>query len=156
MGRIVTKIKIENLGEILLAERGLYPADQVKSIELDALVDTGATLICLTPKDIERLGLSLLTTRMAITANGTVECRIFQGARLTILGRTCTTDVMEVPEGTPALIGYIPLENLDLVVDPKQQAVTPNPAHGGRMVMDLYFIASRTASRSTPGNPRSP
>jgi clan AA aspartic protease len=141
MGRIVTNIKVENLGEILLAERGLYPADQVKSIELDALVDTGATLVCLTPKDIENLGLSLLTTRMAITANGTVECRIFQGARLTILGRTCTADIMEVPEGTPALVGYFPLENLDLVIDPKQQAVTPNPAHGGRMVMDLYLTA---------------
>jgi clan AA aspartic protease len=156
MGRIVVKVKVENLAEILLAERGLHPADQVKSIELEALVDTGATLLCLTPKDIEKIGLSLFTTRTAMTANGTVECKIFQGARLTILGRMCTADVMEVPEGTPSLVGYFPLENLDLVVDPKQQAVTPNPAHGGRMVMDLYLTSSRTASHSMPCSPRSP
>jgi hypothetical protein len=36
------------------------------------------------------------------------------------------------------MVGYLVLENLDLVVDPKGQSVIPNPAHEGKFVMDLY------------------
>ncbi len=43
MGRVAVSAKVENLGDLVLVERGLLPADQVRSIEInDALVDTGA------------------------------------------------------------------------------------------------------------------
>ena len=42
MGRIVVRIKIENLIDVLLAERGDLPPEQVRSVEVDALVDTSA------------------------------------------------------------------------------------------------------------------
>ena len=139
MGRITVPIKVENLADVMLAELGRLAGDEVRSIEMEALVDTGATLLCLPGRTIADLGLSLLGRREAKTANGSVERGVFRGAQLTIMGRTCTVDVMELPEGTPALVGYIPLENLDLQPDPKQQRVISNPAHGGKMVMDLYF-----------------
>ena len=131
-------IRAENLMDVMLAERGeLYPK-QIRDVELEALVDTGATLLCLPAKVISDLGLTLLGTRGARTANGTVEPQVFQGERLTIMDRTCTVDVMELPEDVPPLVGYIPLENLDLQPDPKKQALIPNPEHDGKMVMDLY------------------
>ena len=40
-------------------------------------------------------------------------------------------DVLEVPDGVPPLIGQIPLEHLDFVVDPRNQKLIGNPAHGG-------------------------
>lgn len=49
-------------------------------------------------------------------------------------------------EGILALVGYIALENLDLQIDPKKQALIPNPEHGGKMVMDL-FNNSQIANR---------
>ncbi len=42
------------------------------------------------------------------------------GVRLEILGRDMTCDALVLPEGTQALIGQIPLEALDLIVDPKK------------------------------------
>jgi len=138
MGRITLKIKVENLEDILRAERGQLAPEQVRSVQVDALVDTGATLLCLPAKAIAGLGLSLLGTRKVTTANGTVETRLFQGARLTIFNRTCTVDVMELQNGVPALIGYVPLEVLDLILDPKRQAVVPNPEHGDKIVLDLF------------------
>lgn len=137
MGRIVTKIKVVNFGDVLFAQQGQKPIDDIRSIEMEALVDTGATLLCLPPAIIANLGLSYLVSRKAVTANGTVERKIFGGAQLTIMGRTCTVDVMELPEGVPALVGYIPLENLDLQVDPKGQSLIP--AHGEEVVMDLLI-----------------
>jgi hypothetical protein len=48
MGRVTDTAKVENLGDLILAKRGLLPANQVRSIELmGALVDTGATILSL-------------------------------------------------------------------------------------------------------------
>ncbi|MBM4050005.1 MAG: aspartyl protease [Planctomycetes bacterium] len=138
MGRITLKIKVENLEDILRAERGQLAPEQVRSVQVDALVDTGATLLCLPANAIAGLGLSLLSTRKITTANGPVEIRLFRGARLTIFNRTCTVDVMELQNGVPALIGYVPLEVLDLTLDLKRHAVVPNPEHGDEIVLDLF------------------
>lgn len=134
----MTEIKVENLVDVMLAEAGELSAEEVRSVTLEGLVDTGATLLCLPNAAIEALGLSLLSRKEARTANGTVIRAVYQGARLTVLDRSCTIDVMELPDEVGALVGYVPLENLDLVADPKAQQVIPNPAHGGKWVYDLY------------------
>jgi len=140
MGRIVAKIKVENLADVLLVERGELSPQEIRHMEMEALVDTGATLLCLPAKAIEDLGLSPLGIRRATTATGVVERKVFRGAQLTILNRTCTVDVMELEDSVPALIGYIPLENLDLQPDPQKKTLIPNPEHGDKMVMDLFFV----------------
>lgn len=114
MGRIVAKIKVENLEDILRAERGELSPSKIRSVEMDALVDPGATLLCLPAKAIANWGLSFLETRVAVAANGPGVKRVFRSAQLTILNRTCTTDVMEVEDDLPALVV------LDLKVDPKK------------------------------------
>jgi hypothetical protein len=57
---------------------------------------------------------------------------------LTIQGRECPVEVAEVPDEVPVLIGQIPLEYLDFVVDPKNQRLIGNPAHGGEQMLELY------------------
>jgi hypothetical protein len=47
-------------------------------------------------------------------------------------------DVMEVPDSVPVLIGQLPLEQLDLVVDSRSRTLIGNPAHGGEHVLELY------------------
>ncbi len=47
-------------------------------------------------------------------------------------------DVMEVPDSVPVLIGQLPLEHLDLVVDLRTRSLIGNPAHGCEHVYELY------------------
>ncbi len=63
---------------------------------------------------------------------------MYDAVRLTIQGRDCTMDVMEVPDGTPVLIGQLPLEHLDFVVDMRSHSLIGNPAHGGEHMFELY------------------
>jgi hypothetical protein len=56
----------------------------------------------------------------------------------TIMGRSCTMDVMEVPDGVPVHIGQLPLEHLDFVVDLRDRKLIGNPAHGGKHVYEMY------------------
>ena len=63
---------------------------------------------------------------------------MYDAVRLTIQGRTCTMDVIEVPDAVPVLIGQIPLEHLDFVVDPRRRTLIGNPAHGGVHMYEMY------------------
>jgi clan AA aspartic protease len=139
MGKVLVTAKIENLFDLENHEQGLLAADQVRSVEVsDALVDTGATLISMPQRLIAQLGLRHLRTRPARTAKGTATVRVFGSVRLTIQGRDCTTDVTELPDDCPVLIGQVPLELLDFVVEPIGQQLIGNPAHGGEQVIELY------------------
>jgi predicted aspartyl protease len=138
MGRVVTEITVENLEDLWQARKGEIAESQVRRATIaDALVDTGATFLSLPTQVIRELGLKKSFVRKVMTSKGPADSDVYDTVRLTIQGRSCNQDVMEVPDGVPALIGQIPLESLDFVVDPVNQTVIGNPAHGGEQMYDL-------------------
>lgn len=139
MGKVIVAAKIENVNDLYNAETGLIGSDKIRSIEVaEALVDTGATALSMPKRLIEQLGLMPLRRRRARTTAGDVEVQVYGTVRLTVEQRDCTVDVSEVAEGCPVLIGQVPLELLDFVVDPVGQRLIGNPAHGGEHMIDLY------------------
>jgi predicted aspartyl protease len=138
-GRVLTEATLENLEDLWAVKRGLLPLDQARRITVtDALVDTGATLLSLPTRLIQQMGLSKTASKHVTSSIGLAEANVYEAVRLTIQGRTCTMDVMEVPDSVPVLIGQLPLEHLDLVVDLRSRALIGNPAHGGEHVYELY------------------
>ena len=102
MGRVTTEASIENIQDLWAVERGLLPPDQVRRITVhDALVDTGATLLSLPTRYIRELGLSVTSSKRVTSSIGVGEADMYQAVRLTIMGRSCTMDVMEVPARSP-------------------------------------------------------
>jgi hypothetical protein len=83
------------------------------------------------------LGLKKLRERTVTTVRGIIAAAIYDPVRLTIMDRQCILEVMEVPNNVPALVGQVPLEMLDLVVNPLAGTLTGNPAHGGEHVLEL-------------------
>ncbi|MCK4343385.1 MAG: aspartyl protease family protein [Phycisphaerae bacterium] len=138
MGRTVEKVTVQSLEDILDARKGKIEEAAIRTVEVEAVVDTGATYLCLPPSAIEQLGLPFSHVRRVQTANGDVQRRVFMGANITIQGRTEQMSVMENDESTPPLVGYLVLEALDFVVDPQANQLIPNPAHEGKWVADLY------------------
>lgn len=144
MGRILVKAKIENLADAYEVEKGQRIPEQLRWVEVnDALVDTGATMLSLPTRFIHQLGLSKTRTRKARTASGVHEFDVYSGVRLTIQDRDCILDVAEVPDDCPVLIGQLPLEALDFVVDPIGQRLIGNPEHGGEHMIDLFRHSRR-------------
>ena len=122
MGKILTPLTITNRGDQVLTARGVIPATAVRSVTReDALVDTGATTLCLPADLIAQLGLELLREVDASTAHGVSRVRIFQDARISLLGREGTFECLELPGGKTPLIGVIPLEALGIEVDLRNQ-----------------------------------
>jgi predicted aspartyl protease len=139
VGRVQTEARIENLKDLWDVQRGLLASDQALSLTVaDAFVDTGATLLSLPTALIQRLGLEKFTSKQVRSSRGVPEAAIYEAVRLTIGGRSCTMDVLEVPDDVSVLIGQLPLEHLDFVVDLQSRTLIGNPAHGGEHVYELY------------------
>lgn len=139
VGKVLVTSKFENMQDLTRVNLGLIPADQVRSVEVsDALVDTGATMLSLPKRVIAQLGLDRVRSRKFRTTSGLAEFGIFDVVRLTIQGRECKVEVSEVPDECPVLIGKIPLEALDFVVDPVGQKLIGNPDHGGEHMADMF------------------
>jgi clan AA aspartic protease len=142
MGKVMTRIKVSNATDLENVGRGLMAPEDVRSIEMDALVDTGATMLAL-PEDVAaKLAAPSLGKRKARDARGIViELEWVGNLRLEILGREMTTDAFILPAGATALIGQIPLEALDLLVDPKSRELRVNPESPDMPLLDLMRVA---------------
>lgn len=139
MGKVPVAARIENLEDLFRVAAGTLPAGRVRSIEVpDALVDTGAVMLSLPKRMVAELGLRAYRTRRVRTVGGIVETSICAAVRLTVQGRDFTADVAEIPDDCPVLIGQIPLEGLDFVVDPIGQRLVGNPEHGGEHMIDIF------------------
>jgi len=139
MGRVLTEVTIENLEDLWAVRSGLRSPDQVRRVTVsDALVDTGATTLALPTRLIQQLGLTRRYEKRATSSTGTGNVTVYDAVRLTIQGRDMTVDPIEVPDEVPVLVGQIPLEMLDLVVDVQGRRLVGNPAHGGEHVLELY------------------
>ncbi|MEG3859402.1 retroviral-like aspartic protease family protein [Microcoleus sp. herbarium12] len=128
MGKIITTLTVTNRIDQANAERGIIPSEEVRSVTLDnVLVDTGATTLCLPPQIIVQLGLSLLKEVDVETANGIGKARIFQDAKISLVGREGTFECLELPGGMNPLLGVIPLEALGIELDLKNQRLVILP-----------------------------
>lgn len=139
MGRVVTEITVESVQDLLDADRGMIQREAVRRVVIaDALVDTGATSLGLPHRVIELLGLKKIGDKRATTASGTQTFSLYGPIQLTIQGRAMPIDAVEIPDEAPALVGQIPLEALDFVIDMQTHRLIGNPAHGGEHMLEMF------------------
>jgi predicted aspartyl protease len=139
MGKVIVPARIVNLFDLREVDEGRRSADHVRSVDvIDALVDTGATMFSLPRRLIQQLGLKRTRSRTAKTTTGIPEFGVYEPVQLTVQERECITEVAEVPDHCPPLLGQVPLEMLDFVVDPIGQRLIGNPEHGGEQMIDLF------------------
>ncbi|MHC5936270.1 aspartyl protease [Nostoc sp.] len=131
MGKVTTKITVANRIDQILAERGFIPSEQIRSVTLnDVLVNTGATRLCLPENIISELGLVLQGEVDLKIAVGIQKVRIFRELNLLVQGREGTFNCIELPADSDPLLGLIPLEDLGLEPDLKNQCLRVLPLEG--------------------------
>jgi hypothetical protein len=134
-----TEATIESLEGLWAAKRGLIrPAAVRKVVVTDARVDTGATTLGLPTRLIRQLGLKKQDDKPIVSSTGAGSAGVYEAVRLTIMGRSYPFDPPEVPDEAPVLIGQLPLEAFDLVIDPRGRKLIGNPAPGGEHVRELF------------------
>jgi hypothetical protein len=138
MGKVSVRIKVKNWDDLALLALG-ERTSQPRSVETDALVDTGAVKLYLQSSVIQRLGLRPIGTVHSRTmSNRREERRLFSPVDLEIQGRSGRFDVIEVPDALPNVIGRIPLEDMDWVIDSQGRKLIPNPEHEPGVLYDEF------------------
>ena len=137
MGKVIVTLQLTNFSDLIL-QRAKARKAKPRHVRVEALVDTGATRLYLKPSVIEKLGLERTRKILSRTTNGSVERHKDSEVSLELLGRSGTFQVVEIPEDVPNLVGQVPLEVLDLLVDPKGQKLIGNPEHGGVQMTEEY------------------
>ena len=136
--RHTTEIELVNLEDMALANRGVITPQEVRRVTVkDALVDTGATRLCLPKPIIEQLVLTPFGTAKARTAAGIVDLTIYSEVRFTVLAREGSLPVTDLPADAPVLVGHMVLEQLDLCLDIRK-GLTYNPDHGDDWIEDAW------------------
>lgn len=139
MGEVRVKVKLTNAGDEVLVRRGLLTADQVRSYEADALVDTGAVRSVLPAHIVKVLGLAIVSRARATYANDAAEeVDVSEVVGITLLSRRTTEEMLVL--GSDVLIGQTVLESLDLHVDCMNQRVTGNPDHPDQPIIKIKTI----------------
>ena len=129
MGEVRIKVKLSNVADQAAVAAGQLSPDQVRNVEADAMVDTGAVRSCVPAPLLERLGIKPYDQVTGELADGRKnEVAIADGVRFEIMHRRSSDDALIL--GDEVLIGQTLLEKMDLLVDCTRQRLVPAHPEG--------------------------
>jgi predicted aspartyl protease len=138
MGKVIVAATLENLDDVSAFRKGALPVEKVRRVEVaDALIDSGASGLLVPSRLVRLLGLDAIRSRTARTIMGSTSLQVYRAVQLTIQGRDCISDVTEISDNLPVIVGQVPLELMDWVIDMKGQRLIGNPEHGGQDMIDV-------------------
>jgi len=133
MGNVYAEITVKNAGDINLAQEGHIAESAIRAVTLTAVVDTGATTLVINEDIFKQLGLSVIETRyINVAGGGRVLCKVTAPVYIYWKNRLASVNAVVMPEGRP-LLGVIPLEFMDLMVDPVNQELVG--VHGDEAIL---------------------
>jgi clan AA aspartic protease len=129
LGEVRIKVKLSNVADQAAVAAGQLSPDQVRNVEADAMVDTGAVRSCIPAPLLERLGIKPYDRVTVELADGRKnEVGIADGVRFEIMHRRSSDDALIL--GDEVLIGQTLLEKMDLLVDCTRQRLVPAHPEG--------------------------
>jgi clan AA aspartic protease len=133
MGHIYADITLKNATDVVNQRRGIMQEPEIRQITVEAMVDTGAATLIINETLRQMLGLEVWKEHIVTLANDIKEtAKITEPVIIQWKDREMTCQPWVVSNGEDVLLGVIPLENMDLIVDPLQQTLVG--AHGEKPV----------------------
>ena len=130
MGLVYAEIELINAEDIALARRYFIGEDEVKRMNINALVDTGAYMLCINESIQEQLQFPIVEKRKGQLADGTIQdFDVVTGVELKFKNRRTSCSAMVLPGDSEVLLGAIPLEDMDVMIHPLRQELIVNPDH---------------------------
>ncbi len=130
MGLFYAEIDLFNAGQVYLQRQKQLEAKDVRQVTVNALVDSGAYMLSINDEIRTQLDLPLIEKQFATLAGDTlIEVEIVGPVEVRFENRRTTVDAMVLPTAGEILLGAIPMEDMDVLVDPREQKLVVNPKH---------------------------
>ena len=101
-----------------------------QSVQVRAMVATSATFMCVTEEVAQQLGFDVteVSTQFVRTADGRqIKVPTIAPVEIAFENRSDVTEAVVL--GDEPLMGVLPMEGMDLVVEPMGEQLVVNPAH---------------------------
>jgi clan AA aspartic protease len=129
MGTVYAEITLRNAGDVTSARRGFIKEPEIRQSTVQAMVDTGAGTLVISEAMRLQLGLEVIRERYATLANETRElCKVTEPVEIHWKDRSTAVQALVLQRTCETLLGAIPLEDMDLIVEPARRELTG--AHG--------------------------
>ena len=130
MGLVYAEIDLINGGDMYLHRQGQIKENEVKQVRVDALVDSGAFMLAINETVRAQLGLPFIEKQISTLADeSAIEVDIVGPVEVRFENRRTTVDALVLPSDSEVLLGAIPMEDMDVLIDPRQQKLVVNPKH---------------------------
>ena len=130
MGLVYAEITLINGEDLILAKRHIIGKEEVKQMNVSMLVDSGAYMLAINESIQEQLKLPVIEKRKAQMANGSIEEYDVVGpVEVRFKNRQSTCWAMVLPGDNEPLLGAIPMEDMDVLIQPLRQELMVNPDH---------------------------
>jgi clan AA aspartic protease len=130
MGLVYADVELINGEDLALSRRGYLEEGQVRRMRVNVLADSGAIMLTINEQIRTQLGLPQVDTRSAQLADGTLlNLPVVGPVELRFANRRTSVDAMVLPGESEPLLGAIPMEDMDVLVDPQRRQLVVNPEH---------------------------
>jgi clan AA aspartic protease len=131
MGHVNTQITLKNIFDVKQAREGNLPENKIRKATVNVMVDTGATMLVINEQLFQQLGLDVIGERKTTLANNAKEmCKITEPVEINWENRSVVMSALVVEDAPDSLLGVLPLEGMDLIVDTVNQKLVG--AHGNQ------------------------
>lgn len=128
MGLVYAEIELISGDDLVLHRRGFLPQEQIKRLKVNALVDSGAYMLVINQHIKEQLDLPVLDEQTARLADESeIRVEVVGPVEIRFENRRATVDAMVFSGDAEVLLGAIPMEDMDVLIDPKQRRLIVNP-----------------------------
>lgn len=125
MGIVYANIELLNGGDIELNRRKYIGEDEIRQVNVNMMVDSGALMLAINEEIRQALGLDIIDHRVSQLANGVrLELPVAGPIEVRYEGRFSTTNALVLPDDTEPLLGAIPMEEMDLWINPSRNLLT--------------------------------
>lgn len=144
MGIPYAEIELLNGGDLVLVKRRYLQLEQVRSVKVTALVDSGSSLLAIPTSVQQQLELEVVGEGDVELANGSVtfDLEIVGPVQVRFQNPRTLVEAIVVPSATEVLLGAIPMQGMDVLVDPKRERLIVNPESPDRARLLLKCISS--------------
>ncbi|MDR2509409.1 MAG: hypothetical protein LBC77_02060 [Spirochaetaceae bacterium] len=124
MSTFSEKIVLTNVIDLGCAKRGLIRESEVRSVTVDACVDTGSWFLVINEEVRAALGLSITDKSKAVLADGgSREYDVTEPVEFRWKDRKQSLNALVIPEADEVLFGALCMEALDLIADPVDECL---------------------------------
>ena len=130
MGLVYAEIDLISVDDMVLQRRGYLDKDKIKQVKVKALVDSAAYMLSINETVRAQLDLPFIEKQFGTLADETlIEVDIVGPVEIRFENRSTTVRAVVLPGNSEILLGAIPMEDMDVLIDPKQQKLLVNPKH---------------------------